>query len=183
MAQKRKAAAVDVEDVSKAYTLFLDVQRSVQYLQASALLSDTACWCLLRLLFDMDCWCLAALLFDMACWCLLRLLWPPECGLCPWSGMHALARCAAQRAVCAGQCLCCVLLLCAAPAVVCWQPSRVAPAAHGRYSPRGARVRKRGISGTRPFSVLQEYAQEYMYNEAEPEEDGQAEEGAADMQQ
>lgn len=36
VAQKRKAAAVDVEDVSRAYTLFLDVQRSVQYLQASA---------------------------------------------------------------------------------------------------------------------------------------------------
>lgn len=32
-AQRRKAAAVDVEDVSKAYTLFLDVNRSVQYLQ------------------------------------------------------------------------------------------------------------------------------------------------------
>ena len=36
VAQKRKAAAVDVEDVSKAYTLFLDVQRSVQYLQVGA---------------------------------------------------------------------------------------------------------------------------------------------------
>ncbi|PRW39102.1 ruvB-like 2 [Chlorella sorokiniana] len=36
VAQKRKAAAVDVEDVSKAYTLFLDVQRSVQYLQEYA---------------------------------------------------------------------------------------------------------------------------------------------------
>lgn len=33
IAQKRKAAAVGVEDVSRAYTLFLDVQRSVQYLQ------------------------------------------------------------------------------------------------------------------------------------------------------
>jgi hypothetical protein len=33
IAQKRKAAAVEVEDVSRAYTLFLDVQRSVQYLQ------------------------------------------------------------------------------------------------------------------------------------------------------
>ena len=32
-AQRRKATAVDVEDVSKAYTLFLDVNRSVQYLQ------------------------------------------------------------------------------------------------------------------------------------------------------
>jgi RuvB-like protein 2 len=32
-AQRRKATAVDVEDVSKAYTLFLDVKRSVQYLQ------------------------------------------------------------------------------------------------------------------------------------------------------
>lgn len=31
--QRRKAAAVEVEDVSKAYTLFLDVKRSVQYLQ------------------------------------------------------------------------------------------------------------------------------------------------------
>ena len=36
-----------------------------------------------------------------------------------------------------------------------------------------------------PFLSVQEYAQEYMYNEVEPaEEDGQAaEEGAADMQQ
>ena len=34
VAQKRKAAAVGVEDISRAYTLFLDVQRSVQYLQA-----------------------------------------------------------------------------------------------------------------------------------------------------
>eukprot|EP00887_Chlorella_sp_A99_P002364 scaffold10.g2364.t1 len=34
VAQRRKAAKVDVEDVSKAYTLFLDVKRSVQYLQA-----------------------------------------------------------------------------------------------------------------------------------------------------
>ena len=32
-AQRRKSAAVEVEDVSKAYTLFLDVKRSVQYLQ------------------------------------------------------------------------------------------------------------------------------------------------------
>lgn len=32
-AQRRKAAAVDVEDISKAYGLFLDVKRSVQYLQ------------------------------------------------------------------------------------------------------------------------------------------------------
>ena len=33
MAQRRKAAAVGIEDVSRAYTLFLDVKRSVQYLQ------------------------------------------------------------------------------------------------------------------------------------------------------
>lgn len=33
VAQRRKGATVDVEDVSKAYTLFLDVKRSVQYLQ------------------------------------------------------------------------------------------------------------------------------------------------------
>jgi RuvB-like protein 2 len=32
-AQRRKASSVEVEDVSKAYTLFLDVKRSVQYLQ------------------------------------------------------------------------------------------------------------------------------------------------------
>ena len=32
IAHKRKAAAVDVEDISRAYTLFLDVKRSVQYL-------------------------------------------------------------------------------------------------------------------------------------------------------
>jgi RuvB-like protein 2 len=32
-AQRRKAAAVGVEDVAKAYSLFLDVKRSVQYLQ------------------------------------------------------------------------------------------------------------------------------------------------------
>jgi RuvB-like protein 2 len=32
-AQRRKSAAVEVEDVSKAYSLFLDVNRSVQYLQ------------------------------------------------------------------------------------------------------------------------------------------------------
>lgn len=30
IAHRRKAAAVDVEDISKAYTLFLDVKRSVQ---------------------------------------------------------------------------------------------------------------------------------------------------------
>lgn len=36
ISQKRKSATVDVEDVSKAYTLFLDVQRSVQYLQVGA---------------------------------------------------------------------------------------------------------------------------------------------------
>ena len=33
VAQRRKATVVEVEDVSKAYTLFLDVNRSVQYLQ------------------------------------------------------------------------------------------------------------------------------------------------------
>lgn len=33
VAQRRKASAVGVEDVSRAYTLFLDVKRSVQYLQ------------------------------------------------------------------------------------------------------------------------------------------------------
>lgn len=32
-AQRRKSSSVEVEDVSKAYTLFLDVKRSVQYLQ------------------------------------------------------------------------------------------------------------------------------------------------------
>jgi RuvB-like protein 2 len=33
VAQRRKSTKVEVEDVSKAYTLFLDVNRSVQYLQ------------------------------------------------------------------------------------------------------------------------------------------------------
>ncbi len=33
LAHKRKAAKIDVQDVGKAYTLFLDVKRSVQYLQ------------------------------------------------------------------------------------------------------------------------------------------------------
>ena len=32
-AQRRKSPSIDVEDVSKAYSLFLDVNRSVQYLQ------------------------------------------------------------------------------------------------------------------------------------------------------
>ena len=36
ISQRRKAAAVEIEDVSKAYTLFLDVKRSVQYLQVRA---------------------------------------------------------------------------------------------------------------------------------------------------
>lgn len=33
LAARRKAGTVDVEDVSKAYTMFLDVKRSTQYLQ------------------------------------------------------------------------------------------------------------------------------------------------------
>lgn len=32
-AQRRKSSKVEIEDISKAYTLFLDVKRSVQYLQ------------------------------------------------------------------------------------------------------------------------------------------------------
>ena len=32
IAAKRKAAEVDIEDVSRAYTLFIDVKRSVQYM-------------------------------------------------------------------------------------------------------------------------------------------------------
>lgn len=32
MATKRKAAAVEVEDISRAYTLFLDVKRSAQFM-------------------------------------------------------------------------------------------------------------------------------------------------------
>ncbi len=47
VAQKRKAAAVDVEDVSKAYTLFLDVQRSVQYLQVRSFAFHQMLLCLL----------------------------------------------------------------------------------------------------------------------------------------
>lgn len=32
IAAKRKAAEVDIEDISKAYTLFIDIKRSVQYM-------------------------------------------------------------------------------------------------------------------------------------------------------
>lgn len=32
IAQKRKATEVDIEDISKAYTMFVDVKRSTQYL-------------------------------------------------------------------------------------------------------------------------------------------------------
>lgn len=32
VATKRKAAAVEVEDISRAYTLFLDVKRSAQFM-------------------------------------------------------------------------------------------------------------------------------------------------------
>lgn len=36
IAQKRKATQIDIEDIQKSYTLFLDQARSVQYLEEYA---------------------------------------------------------------------------------------------------------------------------------------------------